>query len=113
MITTNTDMKTNDQTTEPTPSPGATCSALDSMLAEWARRERPIRNLQVAFVIHSDTAEDAARELEQLADKIRDGQFTRGTGVGRTTTFAWCAIYQPNAEVSHGDGSATPTRHQS
>ena len=90
-------MPNENQTTKPTPSPGATCSAsLDYVTQEWARRERPPRAFQFAAVIHAQTVADVADELEYMAAKLRDGQITEGTGGGSQMAFAWSARYSPN-----------------
>lgn len=69
------------------------------MVAEWDRRPRKSRTVQIALRVHADSAESAAEELEYMAQKILDGQFTVGTDVGRTHNVAWCARFMPNTET--------------
>lgn len=67
--------------------------SLDAVNKEWARRDRPVRRFQFAAVIHADTAEDAAAELDDMAARLRDGQIGEGCGGGRRVSFAWSARY--------------------
>lgn len=67
------------------------CCALQRATQHWESRERPERAIEAAIIIRADTLEDAAAELEDMANRIRTGELTEGRGGGRHVTFAWCA----------------------
>lgn len=67
------------------------CCALQRATQLWESGARPERAIEAAIIIRADTFEDAATELEDMANRIRSGELTEGRGGGRLTTFAWCA----------------------
>lgn len=83
------------------PLPG---SVLAVVLADWGRWERPLRQVQLGLLIHAETPEEIAYELEYMAYRIRQKEYTEGTSGGRKMNMAWSIRFSPqNAEHTNGE----------